>query len=148
MPRKPRFFLPDLPVHVVQRGNNRQAVFFDNRDRRSYLDWLAQAVGEQGCSIHAYVLMTNHVHLLLTPANAPGGQRDAAGPWQTLRTLLQPPPRAHGYAVGGSVQGECGSGGRLPARLLPVYRTQSSVAHPTGPDISLSPYRTGRGLRQ
>ena len=69
MPRKPRFFLPNVPVHVVQRGNNRLAVFFDDDDRRVYLDWLGQAAGENGCAIHAYALMTNHVHLLMTPAD-------------------------------------------------------------------------------
>lgn len=48
MPRKRRFFLPDVPVHVVQRGNNRQAVFFDENDYRVYLDWLGEAAaGEQ-----------------------------------------------------------------------------------------------------
>ncbi len=69
MPRKRRFFLPGVPVHVVQRGNNRQAVFFDDNDYRAYLDWLGRAAGEHRCSIHAYVLMTNHVHLLMTPAD-------------------------------------------------------------------------------
>jgi len=69
MPRKRRFFLPGIPVHVVQRGNNREAVFFDDDDYLSYLDWLAQAAGEHGCAVHAYVLMTNHVHLLLTPTD-------------------------------------------------------------------------------
>ena len=67
MPRKRRFFLPGVPVHVVQRGNNRQALFFDDDDYQSYLDWLAEAAGDYGCAAHAYVLMTNHVHLLLTP---------------------------------------------------------------------------------
>jgi putative transposase len=68
MPRKRRFFLPDIPVHVVQRGNNRQAVFFDDNDYRVYLDWLADAASQHGCLVHAYVLMTNHIHLLMTPA--------------------------------------------------------------------------------
>lgn len=67
MPRKRRFFLPGVPVHVVQRGNNRQAVFFDEDDYRVYMDWLGAAAREQGCAIHAYVLMTNHSHLLMTP---------------------------------------------------------------------------------
>jgi putative transposase len=67
MPRKPRFFVPDVPVHVIQRGNNRQAVFFHDNDYRVYLDRLAEAATAHGCAIHAYVLMTNHVHLLVTP---------------------------------------------------------------------------------
>jgi len=70
MPRKRRFFLPDVPVHVVQRGNNRQAIFFDDNDYRSYLSWLADAASDHGCTIHAYVLMTNHIHLLMTPAES------------------------------------------------------------------------------
>ena len=67
MPRKPRFFLPHVPVHVVQRGNNRQAVFFDDGDYRAYLKWLREGCERYGCEIHAYVLMTNHIHLLASP---------------------------------------------------------------------------------
>jgi len=67
MPRKPRFFLPGVPAHVVQRGNNRQPVFFADADYRAYLGWLAEAAARYGLAIHAYVLMTNHVHLLVSP---------------------------------------------------------------------------------
>ncbi len=67
MPRKPRFFLPGVPAHVVQRGNNRQPIFFADADYRAYRGWLAEAAGRYGCAVHAYVLMTNHVHLLVTP---------------------------------------------------------------------------------
>ena len=67
MPRKPRFFVPGLPVHAIQRGNNRQAVFFCDEDCREYLGWLKLGVEKYACQVHAYVLMTNHVHLLLTP---------------------------------------------------------------------------------
>ena len=67
MPRKPRLKLAGMPVHVVQRGNNRQAVFYDEQDHRAYLRWLKEGAERYGCAIHAYVLMTNHVHLLLTP---------------------------------------------------------------------------------
>ncbi|MGH8510766.1 MAG: transposase [Gammaproteobacteria bacterium] len=69
MPRKPRFHLSGVPVHVVQRGNNRQPVFYDEQDYRGYLKWLEEGADRYGCAIHAYVLMTNHVHLLLSPAN-------------------------------------------------------------------------------
>lgn len=69
MPRKPRFFLPDIPVHAVQRGHNRAAVFFANQDYLEYLRCLKIAADDCGCQIHAYVLMTNHVHLLVTPAS-------------------------------------------------------------------------------
>jgi putative transposase len=67
MPRKPRFRLPGVPQHVIQRGNNRQTCFFGSKDYRLYLDWLGQACDKYGCVVHAYVLMSNHVHLLVTP---------------------------------------------------------------------------------
>jgi putative transposase len=67
MPRKPRFFVPGLPVHVVQRGNNRQAIFFEEIDYQLYLSLLNEARSRYGCEIHAYVLMTNHVHILADP---------------------------------------------------------------------------------
>jgi putative transposase len=65
-----RYFLPDQPQHVIQRGNNRGAIFFDGVDYQKYRDWLGEAAAEFGCRIHAYVLMTNHVHLLVTPLAA------------------------------------------------------------------------------
>ena len=74
MPRNARLALADVPLHVIQRGHNRQACFFTEADYRFYLDCLADAALHSGCAIHAYVLMTNHVHLLLTPERA-----DAAG---------------------------------------------------------------------
>ena len=65
-----RYFLPDQPLHVIQRGNNRQAIFFAAQDYGRYRGWLIEAARDYGCAIHAYVLMTNHVHLLATPASA------------------------------------------------------------------------------
>ena len=70
MPRKPRFYVPGAPVHALQRGHNRSAVFFDDLDYLEYLRCLKQAADSCGCAVHAYVLMTNHVHLLLTPEGA------------------------------------------------------------------------------
>jgi putative transposase len=67
MARKPRFNMLGNPQHVIQRGNNRQATFFAEADYRLYLDCLAEAARKYDCAIHAYVLMTNHVHLLVTP---------------------------------------------------------------------------------
>jgi len=67
MPRKPRCYLPGVPAHMVQRGNCRQAVFFADADYKAYLKWLEDGTIKQGCSIHAYVLMTNPVDLLVTP---------------------------------------------------------------------------------
>jgi putative transposase len=57
-------------LHVIQRGNDRQAIFFDDDDYMRYRNWLADAAAERGCVVHAYVLMTNHVHLLATSREA------------------------------------------------------------------------------
>jgi putative transposase len=67
MPRLPRYILPGVPQHIIQRGNNRQAIFAAEGDYIAYLDWLKRAADQYGLYIHAYVLMTNHVHLLATP---------------------------------------------------------------------------------
>ncbi len=69
MPRRPRIIIPGIPLHLIQRGNNRQACFYTDEDYCFYLDWLQKYSRETGCSVHAYVLMTNHVHLLVTPAH-------------------------------------------------------------------------------
>ena len=67
MPRRPRIHIDGVPLHIVQRGRNRGACFFDEQDRHAYLGWLSEALRCEHCHLHAYVLMTNHVHLLLTP---------------------------------------------------------------------------------
>lgn len=67
MARKPRFNLPGIPQHIIHRGNNRQACFHDEHDYRHYLADLRQAADKNDCRVHAYVLMPNHVHLLVTP---------------------------------------------------------------------------------
>ena len=70
MPRRPRIQLDGVPLHIVQRGHNREPCFFCEEDYLSYLYWLGEALAESECELHAYVLMTNHVHLLLTPRHA------------------------------------------------------------------------------
>lgn len=72
MPRKPRFILPGVPQHIVQRGNNREPCFLAEEDSRRYLDDLGLVSGKFNCQIHAYVLMTNHVHLLVTSLSDTG----------------------------------------------------------------------------
>ena len=75
MPRKPRMYLPGMPCHVIQRGNNRDACFYAEQDYLFYLDCLQDACRRYHVSVHAYVLMTNHVHLLMTPDDAEGISR-------------------------------------------------------------------------
>lgn len=68
MPRIARLQVPDVPLHIVQRGHNRMTCFADDKDHELYLGLIEQFGRACACTVHAYVLMTNHVHLLLTPA--------------------------------------------------------------------------------
>lgn len=70
MARFPRITVPAYPHHIIQRGNNRQAIFFSDNDYRFFLECLQQAKLKCCCRIYAYVLMTNHVHLLVEPYQA------------------------------------------------------------------------------
>jgi len=72
MPTARASHLAGHTLHVIQRGYGRAACFLDDRDRLAYLHWLARYAGHTGCAMHAYVLMGNHVHMLLTPSRADG----------------------------------------------------------------------------
>lgn len=67
MPRAARVVIPEVSLHVVQRGHDRRDCFFSEADYLAYLDYLREFSTRFQCSVHAYCLMTNHVHLLLTP---------------------------------------------------------------------------------
>lgn len=73
--------MPNVPLHIIQRGNKRQACFYAEDDYRFYLDWLRGYADKAGCRIHAYVLITNHVHLLLSAERpeSPGALMKALG---------------------------------------------------------------------
>ncbi len=72
MARLPRLTLPDYPHHVIQRGNNRQPIVATSADYRRLLDVLEESAKKFQVAVHAYVLMTNHFHLLATPQTADG----------------------------------------------------------------------------
>lgn len=72
MARLPRLVVPFQAHHVICRGVDRQAIFRDSADFLAYLDWLGQAARQFKVAIHAYVLMGNHVHLLLSPSDTSG----------------------------------------------------------------------------
>lgn len=75
MARLPRLSAAGFPHHVIQRGNNRQAIFVDASDHARYLALLRDAAAQHAIAIHAYVLMPNHVHLLVTPQEQAGLSR-------------------------------------------------------------------------
>lgn len=72
MARLPRLTVPGYPHHVIQRGNNRQPIFLDTADRERFLQLLRDYARQHQVAVHAYVLMDNHVHLLLTPQTEQG----------------------------------------------------------------------------
>lgn len=82
MARRARLVLPEVPLHIIQRGNNRHACFLSESDFRVYLSMLQIAAEDVACTVHAYVLMTNHVHLLLSPV-------DTTGPSMLMKALDQ-----------------------------------------------------------
>jgi putative transposase len=69
MARQPRLSIAGYPHHIIQRGNNRQVIFHTDEDRKAYLAWLAEYAEKFDVAIHAFVLMDNHTHLLLTPSS-------------------------------------------------------------------------------
>jgi putative transposase len=72
MPRRNRDCPQGLAVHVIQRGNNRQICFVEEADIKAYANWLCEGAEKYSVAVHAWVFMTNHVHLLMTPSDSRG----------------------------------------------------------------------------
>ena len=72
MARLPRFCPKGIPQHIIQRGNNRQVCFGASEDMAAYVHWLKTYTQKFCVEVHAWVLMTNHVHLLVTPTTDDG----------------------------------------------------------------------------
>ena len=75
MARLPRICLPGIPQHIIQRGTNRQVCFASEEDLSAYAHWLEESAKKNQVAIHAWVFMTNHVHLLVTPQTSNGVSR-------------------------------------------------------------------------
>ena len=103
MPRLARIVVPGLPHHVTQRGNRREAIFFEEGDHEIYRDLLAEQALKAEVEVWAYCMMPNHVHLILVPADS-----DALG-------------RAVGETHGQSGMGN--RGGTIPIHYPPVIRS-------------------------
>ncbi|MEY4341397.1 MAG: hypothetical protein RL541_901 [Pseudomonadota bacterium] len=112
MARLPRLTVTGYPQHVILRGNNRQDIFRNAADYQRMLDLMEQHSREQGVEIHAYVLMTNHLHLLLTP------QKD-----QALPKMMQAVGRSYVQTFN-KVQGRTGTlwEGRYRSTLIQTER--------------------------
>lgn len=78
MARQPRLSIAGYPHHIIQRGNNREMIFHTDEDRQAYLAWLDEYAKKFDVAVHAFVLMDNHTHLLVTPSSE-----------QSLSSLMQ-----------------------------------------------------------
>lgn len=147
MPCRARLSLPGVPQHLIQRGNNRQACFFSDEDYRIYLEWLAEHAAKTGCCVHAYVLMTNHVHLLVS-----ADRGDASGALMKALGQCESRLSAQRYAVGRAFPFMPDSGRSVFAGLPALHRTESGTrwngrASGRIPLVELSGQRGGRGQR-
>lgn len=84
MPRRTRLYLENTPVHVVQRGNNRQACFFGVEDFQKYLECLQDESRQHGCDVHAYVLMC-YRYIELNPVRAAMVKHPGEYPWSSFQ---------------------------------------------------------------
>jgi putative transposase len=100
MPRRPRIHLAGVPLHSVQRGHNREACVFGEEDSLAYPHRLGEALKESGCALHAYVLMTNPVHLAADSTAAPRGPPAHHLARARLRGVHQQNLSPHRHAVG------------------------------------------------
>lgn len=104
MPRRPRIKLAEIPQHLVQRCVNREPCFLAEEDYHCYLHWLQKAAADWRCVIHAYVLMTNHVHLLLTPETpAPSSCNRSGGATSNTSTAATNAAAPYGKAASNPV---------------------------------------------
>jgi len=69
MARLPRIVIPNQPLHIMHRGNNKQNIFESEEDMTRIKEDIAHALSKSDCHLHAYVIMSNHLHLLITPAD-------------------------------------------------------------------------------
>ena len=110
MPRRPRTHLDGLPLHIVQRGHNRDACFLYEADYLAYLNGLEEALRKTACQLHAYVLMTNHVHLLLTPEKANAVPQLLIALGRRYVQYINRSYRAHQQPVGKALQIQLSAG--------------------------------------
>lgn len=127
MARLPRYVHPGQSRHVIQRGNNRSIIFAGEDDYRFYLECLADAAKKNAYDIHAYVLMTNHVHLLATPHHEDCIAKTMQ-PSDDGMCSIQPYLPAHRHALGGAIQGHVNRQRGVSADLLSLHRAQSGAS--------------------
>lgn len=99
MPRHARIVAAGFPMHAILRGIDRAVIFFHDSDYRVLLAMLAELAAAESVRIHAYVLMTNHLHLLMTPETERGPSSLMQGARATVRAAHQSNLPSHGHAL-------------------------------------------------
>lgn len=118
MPRSRRIVVPDVPHHLVARGNRQQAIFFADADRSAYLKLLEDALRRHATRCLAWCLMSNHVHLILVPAHVDG----LRGPIAAAHTAYSQRVNRTQQASGHLFQGRFWSSALTPAHLVAAIR--------------------------
>lgn len=151
MPRRARLAIPGIPWHIIQRGNNRTACFYAEEDDLRYLVTLREMAKKFDCAVHASVLMTNHVHLLLTPS-----QKESAGllmkhVGQRYVQYVNPLLRPKRDPLGGPISILLGAERTLCPGVLPLYRAQPGAGEhgfaPAGLSVVKLPRQRRRQFR-
>lgn len=127
MSRLGRYFAAGQPLHVLQRGIDHRQVFLAPDDYARYRDWLLEAAVINGCAIHAYALMPNHVHFFGRAERRGFATKNDAVARATLCSLCQLELWAIGYDVGGAVSCSADRSGHLLLGLQPIYRDESGA---------------------
>ena len=125
MARLRRYCPVGRPQHVIQRGNNRSVCFADDSDMAAYAHFLLEAAVKHSLSIHGWVFMTNHVHLLVTPASDHALSKTMQTPGSPIRVLFQSGLPAHRHIVRRAVQIMHCPGELLSSYLPSLHRAKS-----------------------
>jgi putative transposase len=128
MSRLASMVVPGLPHHVTQRGNRREAIFFEDGDQQLYCDMLGEQLRKFRVEVWAYCLMPNHVHLILTPQGADGMSRALGEAHRRYTNFIHARPMDRSFI---SEPVRVGRHGRVAPEVCGIVRQSESGSGPT-----------------
>ena len=144
--RRPRIYLDNVPLHIVQRGHNREPCFFGEEDYQAYLHWLGEALVKEQCALNAYALMTNHVHLLIAPARSDAFS-ESSSPWAEVTCNTSTPLTAGPALCGQPLQSLFDPDHDISTCLPTLHRIQPRAKIRKNPGSRKNPHKNpGSGL--
>ena len=129
--------LPGVAIHAIQRANNRSACFAGDEDRAFYLFHLSRMLRRTGCKLHAYCLMTNHVHLLLTPEHMAGCSYLMKGIGQLYSQYVNKLYKRSGHLWEGRFKSCLVQSEQYVPRMLSLHRAEPGAREPLKPSRSI-----------